>query len=157
MPVIAIRTEIHAPIEVCFDLARNIDVHVTSTSGTNEKAVAGVTSGLVSYGDEVTWEATHLFVRQRLTSRITAFDRPHHFRDSQVQGAFQRFDHDHFFSTQGGITVMLDVFTYEAPYGWLGKLAEGLFLTAYMRRFLQKRADSLKAHAEAGSSSSCVP
>jgi hypothetical protein len=96
MPIISIVTRIAASIEVCFDLARSIDVHIESTVGTDEKAVAGVTSGLIDLGQEVTWEATHFGVRQRLTSRITAFDRPGHFRDSQVRGPFRRFDHDHF-------------------------------------------------------------
>jgi ligand-binding SRPBCC domain-containing protein len=84
-----------------------------STAHTREIAVAGVTSGLIGLGQEVTWEATHFGVRQRLTSRITAFDRPFHFRDSQVRGAFKRFDHDHFFEkTSGEWTLMRDVFDY---------------------------------------------
>ena len=48
-------------------------------------------------GEEVTWSAKHFGVRQRLTSRITAFERPRRFRDSLVRGAFARFDHDHIF------------------------------------------------------------
>lgn len=59
----------------------------------------------------MTWEATHFGVRQRLTSHITAFDRPRHFRDSMVAGAFRRFDHDHWFDADGrGGTVMRDAF-----------------------------------------------
>jgi ligand-binding SRPBCC domain-containing protein len=119
MPVIDILTSITARPEICFDLARDIDLHVKSTPGTNERAVAGVTSGLIGLDQEVTWEGTHFGIRQRLTSRITAFDRPHHFRDSLVRGAFSRFDHDHFFLPKGGGTIMRDVFNYESPSaGW---------------------------------------
>src|SRR5437588_11802086 len=106
MPTIELFTVINAPAEMCFDLARDIDVHVASTQGTNEKAVFGVTSGLINLGEEVTWEATHFGVRQRLTSRITRLDRPRYFRDSQVRGVFRRFDHDHFFTVESGATVM---------------------------------------------------
>src|SRR4051812_45589453 len=112
MSIVTVVTWIDAPMDRCFDLARDIDVHVESTEGTDEEAIAGVTSGLIGPGQEVTWEATHLGVRQTLTSRITAFDAPRHFRDSQVRGPFRRFDHDHYFVTESGGTVMTDVFDY---------------------------------------------
>jgi hypothetical protein len=41
-----------------------------------------------------------------------------------------------------------DVFEYRAPLGPLGRLVERLFLTAYMRRFLEGRAWELKTLAE---------
>jgi ligand-binding SRPBCC domain-containing protein len=153
LPVIRVVTEIHAPMEVCFDLARDIEMHIRSTAGTNEKAVGGVTSGLIGLGEEVTWEARHFGIRQRLTSRITGFVRPRHFRDSQVRGTFRRFDHDHLFEGNGGITTMTDVFDYEAPLGWVGRLADGLFLEAYMRGLLERRARVIKGAAEVGDQS----
>ncbi|MBX3233690.1 MAG: SRPBCC family protein [Labilithrix sp.] len=139
-----------APIERVFDLARDVDAHVASTPGTEERAVAGKTSGLLDLDDEVTWEARHFGVMQRLTSRITAFDRPRHFRDSMVRGAFRRFDHDHFFTTEGDGTRCRDVFDFDAPLGPLGRIAERLFLERYMRRFLATRMRVLKELAEAG-------
>src|SRR5437868_6934886 len=128
MPVIQIETRIRASLEACFDLARSVDMHVRSTALTNEVAVGGVTSGLLELNQEVTWEATHLFVKQRLSSRITIFNRPHHFRDSMVSGVFRRFDHDHIFSEADGATLMTDVFDYTSPWGRLGNFADWLFL-----------------------------
>lgn len=148
MPVIRIETRIAAPIEMCFDLSRYIDLHMRSTPGTNEVAVAGVTSGLIGLGESVTWEATHFGVRQRLTSKITAFDRPVHFRDSMVEGAFARFDHDHYFRSDGSETIMLDVFDYTSPLGMLGQMADRLFLMRCMRRLLEKRAEIVHGEAE---------
>ena len=43
---------------------------------------------------------------------------------------------------------MKDEFHFTAPFGFLGRLAECLFLTSYMRRFLTKRAAKLKNMAE---------
>jgi ligand-binding SRPBCC domain-containing protein len=118
MPVITLETRISAPIERCFDLSRDIDLHMQSTKHTREVAIAGITTGFIGAGQEVTWEATHFGVRQTLTIRITAYDRPVHFRDSQVNGAFKRFDHDHLFKEiSGGSTLMRDVFDYESPLG----------------------------------------
>lgn len=47
MPVIKNTILIKAPIEVCFDLARNVDVHTKTTKNTKEKTVGGVTSGFL--------------------------------------------------------------------------------------------------------------
>lgn len=148
MPAITITTPIRAPIEACFDLARNIELHIRSTQQTREKAVAGVTTGLMELDQEVTWEATHFGIRQRLTSRITAFDRPRHFRDSMVRGVFARFDHDHFFERSAGVTVMKDVFDYQSPLGPLGTLADRLFLERYMERLLRTRCEIIREAAE---------
>jgi len=148
MPIIQIVTRINAPVELCFDLARDIDVHIESTKGTDERAIAGVTSGLIGLGEEVTWEANHFGIRQKLTSRITAFDRPRHFRDSQVSGPFHRFDHDHFFSSEEEATIMRDVFDYESPLRWLGRCADFVFLRSYMAGLLERRARVIKETAE---------
>lgn len=149
MPLIRLETLIDASVERCFDLARDIDLHMRSTEQTSEIAVAGVTSGLIGPGEEVTWEATHFGVRQRLTSKITAFNRPSHFRDSQIQGAFKRFDHDHYFkSVEAGKTLMRDDFDYQAPLGWIGAVADRLFLKRHMRVLLEKRNLLIKTAAE---------
>lgn len=139
---------VNAPIERCFDLARDIDAHMGSTPGTEERVVGGKASGLLDLDDEVTWEAVHFGVKQRLTSRITIFDRPTHFRDSMVKGAFARFDHDHFFTESNGGTQCRDVFDYAAPLSLLGRIAERTFLDRYMRRFLETRLRMLKEMAE---------
>ncbi|MDX2170185.1 MAG: SRPBCC family protein [Deltaproteobacteria bacterium] len=149
MPTIEVTTHIAAPVERCFDLSRSIDLHQDSQSASDERAVYGVTSGLIDLGQSVTWEARHLGVRQRLTSRITAFDRPRHFRDSMVAGAFAQLDHDHWFESDGATgTVMRDVFYFEAPLGILGRIAELLVLTPYMRRLLIARNAVVKRVAE---------
>ncbi len=148
MPVIRLRTRINAPRERVFDLARSVDVHIASMSAHGERPVAGVTRGLLQLGDEVTWEARHLGVRQRLTARMTALDRPRHFRDAMVAGAFRRFDHDHWFESDGAATVMTDAFDYTAPLRALGALADLLFLRRYVARMLAGRNRALRELAE---------
>jgi ligand-binding SRPBCC domain-containing protein len=150
MPVISLETHISAPIEIVFDLSRSIDLHVESTAQTNERAVAGRTSGLIGLGEDVTWEATHFGVRQQLTTKITQYDRPHHFCDSMVSGAFSRFDHDHHFVSAGTQTLMKDAFDYNSPFALLGQIADALFLKRYMTRLLQIRNDVIKSIAESG-------
>lgn len=148
MAVIRLQFSVQAPIERCFDLARSIDLHTVSMAVHREEAIAGRTQGLIELGEEVTWRARHFGIMQRLTSKITAFDRPHHFRDTMIKGAFRRFDHDHFFETQGHATLMTDVFDYEAPLGVFGRMAERLFLTRYMAALLDARNQVIKEVAE---------
>lgn len=150
MPIIELHTTIHAPIERCFDLARSIDLHKLSTEGTQEEAIAGVTSGLIGLGEQVTWRAKHFGITQTLTSRITAFEYPHHFRDEMLDGAFRMIRHDHHFEAAGNTTVMHDRFEFESPGGILGVLFNKLILTRYLRNLLSKRNQMIKAVAEAG-------
>lgn len=158
MPRIELVTEISAPIERVFDLARSIDVHAESQRRHGERAVAGRMSGLIEAGEEVTWEAVHFGIRQRLTSRIDTMNRPRHFRDSMVRGAFRRFVHDHYFdAAPNGTTVMRDVFAYEAPLGPVGRLVDWLFLRAYMQRLLSERNAVIRRIAESGSATLASP
>src|SRR6185369_9939663 len=126
MPVIELITSIAAPIERVFDLSRSIDLHVKSTARAGECAVAGVTSGLIGLGQEVTWQARHFGVWQSLTVRITAFERPTHFADTMLRGAFRRMDHHHYFDPSPTGTVMRDIFSFQSPLGILGRIADSL-------------------------------
>jgi len=148
MTVINLVTSINAPSERVFDLARSIDAHMASTEATSERAVGGVTSGLIGLGQQVTWEATHFGVKQRLTVRMTRFDRPREFADEMITGAFRSMKHTHEFIDHQGMTEMRDRFEFEAPLGFLGRIAEQLFLAGYMRRFLVIRNAALKQLAE---------
>jgi ligand-binding SRPBCC domain-containing protein len=148
MPIIELETEINAPIERVFDLARCIDLHQESMAKSNEKAVGGVTDGLIGLGETVTWQATHFGVRQKLTSKITKYDRPFYFQDMMVKGAFKRFTHDHFFEQKGDRVLMKDIFDYVSPLWILGKIADALVLENYMENLLTERNRLMKQIAE---------
>jgi ligand-binding SRPBCC domain-containing protein len=148
MPVIRLTTEIRAPIERVFDLSLSIDFHVASTAHTGEQAVGGVTSGLIGLGQEVTWRAQHFGVWQRLTSRITALERPTYFQDTMVRGIFTHFCHDHHFSPTLTGTLLKDVFDYEAPLGIAGRCAARLFVTPHLHNLLSLRNRLLAEAAE---------
>ena len=148
MTTVEIVTRIAAPIELCFDLARDVDAHLRTSARTRERAVAGKTSGLLELGDVVTFEAVHFGVRQRLTSKIVEVDRPRCFVDEMVKGAFKSLRHLHEFSTEGAVTVMRDTLLWRSPFGLLGVFADKVFLKKYMRDFLTNKQQALKAYAE---------
>ena len=65
-----------------------------------------------------------------------------------VSGAFARFDHDHFFEEIDGKTLMKDVFDYDSPLGFVGNIADFLFLEKYMKDLLIVRNDLIRKTAE---------
>ena len=141
-------TIIEAPTERCFDLSRSVDLHTASTSRTGERAIAGVTAGLIGLGQEVTWSGRHFGFRVTHTSRITALEFPKYFQDSMVRGMFRSFCHDHYFETSEGRTLMKDVLMFEAPLGLLGRAAERLVLQKHTRRLPERRNVSIRWAAE---------
>ena len=157
MPRIELRTEINASKEIVFDLSRSIDLHKISTEYTNEEAVAGITSGLIGLNEFVTWKAKHFGIYQKLTSKVTEFEQPNYFVDEMVNGAFKSFKHEHHFADLNGGTLMTDFFDYKSPLGFLGKLADKLFLKKYMIDLLEERNRIVKEFAESDKWKEIIP
>ncbi len=110
-----------------------------------EDAVAGVRSGLISLGEEVTWRAWHFGIPFRMTSRITQMEAPGYFVDEQIKGPFRRFRHVHEFSEDAEGTRMVDRIEFAAPFGPVGRVAEKLVLGRYLRRLIEARNRHLTA------------
>jgi ligand-binding SRPBCC domain-containing protein len=148
MPKIHITTFVAAPVERVFNLGRSINLHTISTAGTNEKAIAGVTTGLINLNETVTWQAKHLFKQRIFVSKISAMNSPDDFTDEMVTGDFKSFKHHHHFKQIQSGTIMIDVLFFESPYGIIGRWFNKLFLTKYLERFLIKRNTIIKEYAE---------
>lgn len=149
MKTLHLETLIDAPIERCFDLSCSIDLHKLSTQETDEEAIAGKMSGLIGLGESVTWKARHFGIMQKMTVGITDFDSPVYFQDQMSKGIFKSFRHEHFFEAkEKEQCLMKDSLVFEAPLGFLGKVAEKLVLGDYLRNLLMKRNEIIKAFAE---------
>ena len=139
---------IAAPIERVFDLSRSINLHQISTAETNEKAIAGVLSGLINKDETVTWQARHLLKTRRFTSKITEMQSPDFFTDEMIKGDFKSFRHEHHFKAVENGCIMIDILEFETPYGFIGKMGTTLFLRSYLEKFLVKRNAVIKEYAE---------
>lgn len=104
-----------------------------------EEAIDGVTSGLISLGEEVTWRAWHFGLPLQMTSRITEMRIPDYFVDEQVKGPFRRFRHVHEFSQDSSGTTMVDRIEFVAPLGLIGRMAEKFVLRRYLKRLIEAR------------------
>lgn len=145
--MIRVSTLIAAPVERVFLLSLSVDLHVESARGSRERAVAGVTTGLVRNGEHVTWSGRHFGLRLRHESVIDGWRPFAYFRDSMVRGAFQSFRHDHHFAAMDGGTRLRDELHFSAPMGALGRLVEGR-VRAHLLRFLRLRNETIKRVAE---------
>ncbi len=149
MQTIQIQIHIAAPPDRCFLLSLNIDLHKESTAQTSERAIAGVTHGLIGPNETVTWQGRHFGFMLTHETLISKYDRPHHFQDIMLRGMFKSFAHDHYFDPlPDGTTFMRDELRFAAPLGPLGWLAETLVLRRYLTGFLMERNQLIKAVAE---------
>ncbi|WP_239021680.1 SRPBCC family protein [Nocardioides jishulii] len=142
---------VHLEIETWSDLSPeqlmerslDIDLHLSSMADSDERAVGGVTSGLITLGEEVSWRARHLGIWWSMTSRITVLEPGRRFVDEQVRGPFKRFRHEHRFDAVDGRTRMVDTIDFDAPFGPLGSVAERLVLARYLERLIRTRNEHL--------------
>jgi ligand-binding SRPBCC domain-containing protein len=148
MPTIILETFINAAPETCFDLMRDIRIHTQTTSQTNEKAIAGVADGKIGLGQTVTFEGMHFGMRQRLTVKVTEFDRPHLFVDEMTRGRFKAFKHIHEFTPENGGTLMRDTLEWTSPFGFLGRIVDKVLLERHLRGLVGTRNEKLKQIAE---------
>ncbi len=149
MTKIVLTTIINAHITKVFDLSRDIDFHVISTSKTNEKAISGKTSGKINLGEIVQWRGKHFGIFLRHTSKITVYKKPVLFIDEMIRGNFRTFVHTHKFKDNHNHTVMTDYLEYTVPYHFIGNLFNQLFLKRHLTNFLIHRNYILKKSLEA--------
>ena len=157
MPVvIEVVTDIHAAPAVVFDLELDVDEHTASLHGSGERASTSSGRRHLQLGDEVTFHARHFGLPWRMTSRVTAHQRPRRFVDEQTRGPFQALHHEHLFEAlpddagadvPGG-TRMTDRMSITAPAGPVGQVVARLVLAPYLRRLLRRRAAHIKRTAE---------
>jgi len=148
MPSIHLTTFVNAPVERVFDLSRSVTLHKKSLEHTGEQAIAGTTSGLIGLNDTVTWKAKHLGKIRTMKIKVSSMTTPHSFTDEMAEGDFTSMKHEHHFKQVENGTIMIDLFYFETPYGFVGKVFNRLYLTRYLRRLLEQRNNMIKDYAE---------
>jgi ligand-binding SRPBCC domain-containing protein len=148
METIRLATWINAPVDRCFLLSLSIDLHVASAYKTGEKAIAGVTTGLIREGETVTFRGRHFGVPWLHTSRVETLRPYSHFRDVMVAGAFRHFQHDHHFAPMDDGTRMRDEVRFTSTGGPLGRLVTKMFVRRRLKAFLMERNAVIKRVAE---------
>jgi len=141
-------TWIDAPVERCFLLSLSIDLHVASARSSREQAIEGVTTGLISEGETVTFRGRHLGLKMLHQSRIAVMRPYSYFRDVMISGVFLRFEHDHHFAAMDEGTRMRDEIRFIPPLGALGRIATKVLVRRHVAAFLMERNRGIKQVAE---------
>lgn len=136
-------TDADVSAQQLFAISLDIDAHVSSMQQSDERAIAGVTSGEIGLGETVTWRARHFGIWFTMTSKITELNQPTRFVDQQVRGPFKSFVHEHRFESAGDGCRMTDTITVGSPV--FGRLVERTILVPYLRRLITLRNTQLLA------------
>jgi ligand-binding SRPBCC domain-containing protein len=148
MPTIHLTSLIHAPVERVFNLSRHLGLHKKSMEHTGERAVGGVTTGLINLNESVTWEGKHFFKTRRFTSKITEMKPYESFTDEMQKGDFKSFKHQHHFKGIENGTIIIDIIDYETPYGAIGQLVNSFYMHHYLEALVKRRNQVIKDYAE---------
>jgi ligand-binding SRPBCC domain-containing protein len=148
MQKIELVTTIKAPLAVCFDLSRSIDLHKKSMANSKEEVIAGICKGLINLNEEVTWRGKHFGVWFTHSAKITKMEAPSHFQDTMIKGRFKYFVHDHYFEEKNGLVQMRDVIEFQSPFGLIGIMFDFIFLKRYLTNLIKNRNNLIKTEAE---------
>lgn len=148
MKEIYLTTRINARPELVSALSRDVDLHQHSMQHTSESAIAGITSGLISLGETVTWKGKHFGIWLTHKSRITEMQHFDYFVDEMEEGHFKTFKHSHYFRPECGGTVMIDQLEYDVPLGFIGAWFDAAILHRYLTRLIKARNAVIKNVAE---------
>ena len=161
---------VNAPLDRLWALSTRVEL-VRKTLGMN--IVGGVRSGYVGSGSRVIWKGWKFGLPTEHHTLITGYAAPQKvetaemqklhaeapdelvawFQDSQEQGRFASFHHDHWLRQRmdavGEVcTVLEDEVHFALPFGPLGDLAARVVMVPYVQRLVKQRFASLKALAE---------
>lgn len=75
----------------------------------------------------------------RWRTKITGYNPPHSFSDSQLRGPYAVWEHSHRFESVNGGTLMTDEVHYRIPLGPLGRLAHFLFVRRQLNHIFDYR------------------
>ena len=150
MPVIEIKTIIPAPVEHCFNAARNLDVLMRFLKWFRVQLVGAKRHGLFEPGENLEFQIDLVLFKLSFTSHLSAFDPPTLFTDVHDLFFLKRSSHTHRFEPQNGDTVMTDHYDYELHGGqWLNALLAPLLGLLIVINFRIKN-QILKQHALTG-------
>ena len=107
-----------------------------------------ITSDMESYavypGMIITYKVSPLWgIRMNWMTEITHVGEGKYFVDDQRSGPFSIWNHQHHFRPIPGGTEMIDILHYRAPLGFLGRIAERLFVNRRVRGIFEYRREML--------------
>ena len=118
----------------------------------DHSALATVASSLAGSGSKIVTSFRvfpFLPIQAQWISYITEFEWNHHFADIQEKGPFKTWHHRHQFATvtRNGVngTIVRDLVEYQVGFGFLGAIAQNLFVRHQIQRTFAHRQNILQS------------
>ncbi|MEE4311404.1 MAG: SRPBCC family protein [candidate division KSB1 bacterium] len=86
----------------------------------------------------------------RWQSEITEWDPPYKFTDTQIQGPYRLWIHEHIFASEADKTIMRDRVTYAVPGRIFAQLIHSVFVKRDLDRIFSYREEVFKRIFSAG-------
>lgn len=80
----------------------------------------------------------------RWVTEISVWEPPHRFVDTQLQGPYKHWIHEHRFEAKGEGTLMTDTVHYALPLGILGTIAHGLLVRRDVEDIFRYRQEQIQ-------------
>ena len=109
---------------------------VTSDYKANDKVYAGMI---------ITYKITPLpGIKMNWMTEITQVKEKEYFVDEQRFGPYALWHHQHHFKEVDGGVLMTDILNYAIPYGFIGRMANGLFVAKKVRSVFEYRGKAIE-------------
>ena len=76
-------------------------------------------------------------------TKISDWDPPRFFRDVQISGPYEIWEHSHFFEQKDSGTQMTDIVDYAPPGGPLSTLVNALFIKGRLKKIFDYRTEQM--------------
>lgn len=76
-------------------------------------------------------------------TNITDWDPPRFFRDVQIRGPYEIWEHQHLFEEKDGGTQMTDIVDYAPPGGPLSPVVNALFVKRRLKKIFDYRTEQI--------------
>ena len=98
-------------------------------------------------GQMITYTVKPLFgIPLTWVTRIAIVEAPHRFVDTQLNGPYRKWWHEHTFISKDGGTLMKDTVEYELPLGPLGDVMHTLVVRGKLKDIFDFRFRTLETH-----------
>jgi ligand-binding SRPBCC domain-containing protein len=106
-------------------------IHNSDTSGISQGQIIRYTINVIP------------FLTTHWTTEISQVDRPNSFTDVQRKGPYSLWEHHHRFISLAHGVLMTDEIRYAIPYGWLGRLANSVFVERELNAIFEFRSQAV--------------
>ncbi len=84
------------------------------------------------------------FFRSTWVTEITEILENQYFIDEQRVGPYSLWHHQHHIETKDGGTLMTDIVSYKPPFGFLGSIANWLFIEGQLKKIFDYRRSRME-------------